>query len=68
MTAPDRVCLMILFHRKTGMSFQDFDAYWRNTHARVVYKLPIFKKKILRYEQIHIDQASAQSWREKAIK
>ncbi|KAL8998359.1 MAG: hypothetical protein Q9169_002572 [Polycauliona sp. 2 TL-2023] len=64
MTFPDRVCLMIFFHRKTGMSFEDFDTYWRETHAKVACELPIFKKNILKYEQIHIDHSSAQSWRD----
>lgn len=54
MTAPDRVCLMILFHRKASMSFEDFDTYWRETHAKVACELPIFKKNILKYEQVRL--------------
>ncbi|KAI4189222.1 MAG: hypothetical protein L6R41_001602 [Letrouitia leprolyta] len=46
------------------MSFEDFDTYWRETHAKVACELPIFKKNILKYEQIHVDRTSAQSWRD----
>ncbi|KAL8951900.1 MAG: hypothetical protein Q9222_002145 [Ikaeria aurantiellina] len=64
MTPPDRVCLMILFHRKKGMSFDDFDKYWRETHAKVACELPIFQRNILKYEQIHVDRSSLQSWKD----
>ncbi|KAL8709917.1 MAG: hypothetical protein Q9220_005367 [cf. Caloplaca sp. 1 TL-2023] len=64
MTAPDRVCLMILFHRKNGMSFDDFDKYWRETHAKVACELHIFQKNILKYEQVHVDRTSLQSWKD----
>lgn len=43
---------MIFFYRKKGMSFEDFNNYWHETHAKVACDLPIFKKNILKYEQI----------------
>ena len=52
MTSPDHIRLMILFYRKKGMSFEDFDEYWRSTHAKVACALPIFKKNLLKYEQV----------------
>lgn len=52
MSAPGRVCLMIFFYRKKGMSFEDFDKYWRETHAKVACELPIFAKNIIKYEQV----------------
>ncbi|KAL8826267.1 MAG: hypothetical protein Q9191_003906 [Dirinaria sp. TL-2023a] len=64
MPANHRVRLMILFHRKKGMSFQDFDKYWRESHPKVCDSLPIFKKNILKYEQVHVDKESAQSWKD----
>ena len=52
MSPANRVCLMIFFYRKKGMSFEDFDKYWRETHAEVACALPIFQRNILKYEQV----------------
>ena len=52
MSSSDRFRLMILFYRKKGMSFEDFDHYWRNSHAQNALDLPIFKKNIIKYEQV----------------
>lgn len=52
MPPKERARLMILFYRKKGMSFEDFDKYWREEHSQVALELPIFKKNILKYEQV----------------
>ena len=38
------------FRRKPGMSFDDFDAYWRHEHPKVVLQLPGLRK----YVQNHL--------------
>ena len=52
MPAQDRARLMIFFYRKKGMSFEDFDLYWRESHPKAACALPIFKQNILKYEQV----------------
>jgi len=48
----DRVRLVILVHRKEGMSLEDFQAYWRDEHSQVFTSIPIVKKNLLNYEQV----------------
>ncbi|KAG8532948.1 uncharacterized protein KY384_002826 [Bacidia gigantensis] len=61
MASPNRALLLIFFYRKEGMSFEDFDAYWRDEHSKNALSIPIFKRNILRYEQIHVNpQARSQ--------
>ena len=43
------VKLIAFFKRKAGMSVEDFQAYWRTSHAAIVVKLP----GIRRYVQSH---------------
>ena len=61
MATQERVRLMIFFYRKKGMSFEDFDLYWRESHPAVACALPIFKKNILKYEQVSQDNISTVS-------
>ncbi len=48
----DRVRLVILVHRKDGMSLEDFQSYWRDEHSQVFSSIPIVKKNLLNYEQV----------------
>jgi hypothetical protein len=48
----DRVRLVILVHRKDGMSLEDFQAYWRDEHSQVFSSIPVVKKNLLNYEQV----------------
>ena len=43
------VKLIAFFKRQAGMSVEDFQAYWRTSHADIVVKLP----GIRRYVQSH---------------
>ncbi|KAL6721506.1 hypothetical protein ACLMJK_000610 [Lecanora helva] len=64
MPSEDRVRVMMFFYRKKGMSFDDFDLYWRESHSKVACDLPIFRRNILKYEQIHVDTKFRESLRD----
>ncbi|KAG8525379.1 uncharacterized protein KY384_009023 [Bacidia gigantensis] len=59
----DRVRLLIFLYRKEGMSFDDFDNYWRDEHTEVICKIPIFKRNLLKYEQIHLHKDEVESYK-----
>jgi uncharacterized protein (TIGR02118 family) len=46
--------LAVLLKRKSGMSFEDFDAYWEGPHGDLVVSLPNFTRHVRRYSQAHI--------------
>ncbi len=47
---PDIVRTVALLGRKDGMTFQEFDDYWRNVHAPLAAKVP----GVVRYVQRHV--------------
>ncbi|KAL3682391.1 hypothetical protein R1sor_000413 [Riccia sorocarpa] len=49
------VKMVILVKRKQGMSLEDFDKYWTEEHSSLVNGLPLFKEKIVKYNQVHLD-------------
>ncbi|KAL3682392.1 hypothetical protein R1sor_000414 [Riccia sorocarpa] len=49
------VKLVVIIKRKKGMSFEEFDKYWKEVHSPLVCGLPIFKEKIVKYNQVHLD-------------
>ncbi|KAI0358751.1 hypothetical protein OH77DRAFT_1397050 [Trametes cingulata] len=51
----DRVRLAVLMAPKPGLSFEEFDSYWLNVHARVFSSIAIAKRNLLKYEQFHLD-------------
>ena len=40
--------------RKPGVSFAEFDRYWRERHAEVVKSVPEFTRHVRRYVQCHL--------------
>lgn len=45
--------LIILARRKPGISFEEFDRYWSETHGAVIRGVPEFNRHIRRYVQSH---------------
>ena len=54
--------LLVLVKRKQGMSFEEFDRYWNETHASVVLGVPEFKRHIRKYVQSHVMQGGRLSF------
>ncbi|KAI1796519.1 hypothetical protein LXA43DRAFT_987989 [Ganoderma leucocontextum] len=52
---PDRVRLAVLMAPKPGLSFEEFDRYWLDVHAKVFSSIAIVKRNLLKYEQFHLD-------------
>jgi len=52
----DRVRFMGLLYAKEGISFEQFDKYWREEHGPLFASLEIVKKNLLLYEQFHLNQ------------
>jgi uncharacterized protein (TIGR02118 family) len=48
------VKIIICAVRKAGMSFQEFDTYWRDQHATVIKSVPEFNRHVRRYVQCHL--------------
>ncbi|KII93019.1 hypothetical protein PLICRDRAFT_376893 [Plicaturopsis crispa FD-325 SS-3] len=57
----DRACMLVFLKRKEGTSKEEFKRYWLDVHGPLYVALPIVKKNVLRYEQIHPDDAQAQA-------
>ncbi|KAF8206286.1 hypothetical protein K438DRAFT_1816945 [Mycena galopus ATCC 62051] len=53
----DRVRLVILVKRKPGLSKEEFQKYWSETHGPLFASLDIAKKKLFKYEQAHTNHA-----------
>ncbi|KAI0364453.1 hypothetical protein BV20DRAFT_956197 [Pilatotrama ljubarskyi] len=51
----DRVRLAVLMAPKPGLSFEEFDRYWLDVHAKVFSSIAIAKRNLLKYEQFHLD-------------
>ena len=49
---PDRVRLAVLMAPKPGLSFEEFDRYWLDVHAKVFSSIAIVKRNLLKYEQV----------------
>lgn len=48
----DRVRLAVLMAPKPGLSFEEFDRYWLDVHAKVFSSIEIAKRNLLKYEQV----------------
>ena len=48
----DRVRLAVLMAPKPGLSFEEFDRYWLDVHAKVFSSIAIAKRNLLKYEQV----------------
>ena len=48
----DRVRLAVLMAPKPGLSFEEFDRYWLDVHAKVFSSIAIVKRNLLKYEQV----------------
>ncbi|KAL2650048.1 hypothetical protein R1flu_018176 [Riccia fluitans] len=49
------VKLVVMVKRKKGMSFEDFNRYWTEEHGPLACSLPIFREKVIKYNQVHLD-------------
>ncbi len=50
--------LIICVTRKSGMSFQDFDRYWREQHGPLVKSVTEFSRHVRKYVQCHQAETS----------
>lgn len=48
------VKIIVCAVRKSGMSHDEFDRYWRNQHAAVIKSVPEFTRHVRRYVQCHL--------------
>jgi uncharacterized protein (TIGR02118 family) len=48
------VKLSVVIKRRPGMTFEDFDRYWKGPHADVVTSVPEFTRHVRRYVQAHL--------------
>ena len=46
--------LVICATRKTGISFDEFDSYWRDRHGPLVKSVPEFARHVRKYVQCHL--------------
>ncbi|KAL3701776.1 hypothetical protein R1sor_019798 [Riccia sorocarpa] len=54
-TGNSLVKAVVMVKRKKGISFEDFDKYWAGEHSSLVCNIPLFREKILKYNQLHLD-------------
>jgi hypothetical protein len=47
-----RVRMVAFMYPKAGLSFEEIDKYWGKEHADVCLSVPLFKKNLLKYEQV----------------
>lgn len=52
------VKLIVFAKRKAGMSFEEFDRYWLENHAKVVQSVPEFMRHVRKYTQCHLAKGS----------
>ena len=45
--------IVIFAKRKTGMSFEEFDKYWRDEHAPLIKRVTEFSRHVRKYVQSH---------------
>jgi len=45
--------------RKAGMTWEEFDGYWRNHHGAVVKSVPEFMRHVRKYVQCHLVRGAA---------
>ncbi|KAF8895950.1 hypothetical protein CPB85DRAFT_1329149 [Mucidula mucida] len=50
---------MVLVKRKEGTSREEFSKYWLGVHGPLVLESKIFTEKILKYEQLHVNDAAS---------
>ncbi|KAF9055184.1 hypothetical protein BDZ89DRAFT_937714 [Hymenopellis radicata] len=51
----DRVRAIIMLKRKKGTAKEEFSKHWADVHGPLVLKSRIFTEKILKYEQLHVN-------------
>jgi hypothetical protein len=44
--------MVAFMYPKAGLSFEEIDKYWGKEHADVCLSVPLFKKNLLKYEQV----------------
>ena len=49
---------IICAKRKAGMTWEEFDAYWKNHHGTVVKSVPEFIRHVRKYVQCHLVKGS----------
>ena len=48
------VAIVLTIKRKQGMTFDEYDSYWRNHHAPLITSIPEFMRHCRKYSQFHI--------------
>jgi uncharacterized protein (TIGR02118 family) len=48
------VKLIICVTRKAGLTWEEYDAYWKNHHGNVVKSVPEFMRHVRKYTQCHL--------------
>ncbi|TRM68585.1 EthD domain-containing protein [Schizophyllum amplum] len=66
MSAPpirtDRIRLVVFVKRRPDLTREEFLSYWREKHAPLFMSLAIAKSNILKYEQLHPNEAGIGSF------
>jgi hypothetical protein len=53
------VKLSMFFHKKAGMSDEEFHGYWAEVHGPLLSSLRYFKEKIIKYNQVCLNAGLA---------
>ncbi|MBM4256601.1 MAG: EthD family reductase [Deltaproteobacteria bacterium] len=48
------VKIVICVTRKAGLTWEEFDSYWKNHHSKVVTSVPEFTRHVRKYTQCHL--------------
>ncbi|KAF8895951.1 hypothetical protein CPB85DRAFT_1329152 [Mucidula mucida] len=54
----DRVRVIVLSKRKEGITKEEFSNHWLGVHGPLAMESKIFTEKILKYEQLHVNDAA----------
>ena len=49
---PNFARVLAFLHPKEGVSFEEFDKYWREVHGDIFKSLPVVKRNLTKYEQV----------------
>ncbi|KAF9257045.1 hypothetical protein L218DRAFT_157627 [Marasmius fiardii PR-910] len=53
----DRFRIMVFFKKRPELSLEEFSRYWMDEHSKLVIKWMDGKEGMLKYEQLHVNQA-----------
>ncbi|KAF9255778.1 hypothetical protein L218DRAFT_883359 [Marasmius fiardii PR-910] len=53
----DRFRILLFIKKRPDVTREDFDRYWLEEHSKVILKFTDGKEGVLKYEQLHINQA-----------